>query len=59
MPVKDCAKKERAFSDGRFDITTETAIMRLNDNKVVTVITNFKDVKTKLIVISRTKSEVH
>ena len=59
MHLEDFTKKERAFSESRFDTTMKTTVVRLNDNKVVTVITNIENVKATSIVRRRTKVEVH
>lgn len=51
--TKIMKKKGRGYSESRFDEVTESAVVRWNDNRVVTVITNFENVSSSSEVTRR------
>lgn len=55
MSSKAMSKLERGFSDSRFDTRNKIAAVRWNDNRVVSVITNFEETKSISTVERRVK----
>ncbi|XP_054720347.1 piggyBac transposable element-derived protein 3-like [Uloborus diversus] len=53
--VKDLSKTERGTSDAAFDAANKIAAVRWNDNRVVSLMSNFEDTKVKNKVDRRIK----
>ena len=55
MCSKKMSKMERGFSDSSFDTKNKISAVRWNDNRVVSVITNFEETKSISTVERRVK----